>query len=51
MTDTACWSHGQEREASRCYKVDGLTHTPIYAQQTNTQTHTPPHHTLRDNAK
>jgi len=40
MTDTACWSHGQEREASRCYKVDKLTHTPIHAQQTHTHTHT-----------
>lgn len=27
MTDTACWSHGQEREASRCHKTAHNKHT------------------------
>lgn len=42
MTDTACWSHGQEREASPCHKTAHNKHTHRYT--TNTHTHT-------DNAK
>jgi len=44
MTDTACWSHGQEREASRCYKVDKPTHThQIHTQPFDSHEQLPHH--------
>lgn len=39
MTDTACWSHGQEREASRCHKTAHNKHTHRYITNTHTHVH------------
>lgn len=45
MTDTACWSHGQEREASHTKQTNKHTHTlQTYTQLTHTtDTHTHTH--------